>query len=247
MAQKIIIEQAREKMLAIAGEYKLLDEEINITCRTLTAEEAIGNPLHDDYPIQKGKERMIEAEFMGKKGQAFSDSCSSYSATVREVLEMELDTNAKRAIFISSLNAILSLLEMIPEAIHCKDEEPVTCSDCFSDFLKSEAPDKKRALLVGLQPRLLEKLAAVKNVRVCDLDPDNIGATKFGIVIDSPDRFEENARWADVIFATGSTIVNGTIDGILEANPDTCFFGVTIAGVAELLGLKQFCYIIGEK
>jgi hypothetical protein len=44
-----------------------------------------------------------------------------------------------------------------------------------------------------------------------------------------------------------STIVNGTIDKILESNPDTCYFGVTIAGVAKLLGLKQFCYIIGEK
>lgn len=247
MTHKIIIEQAREKILKIAEEYKLLDEEINITCRTLTSEEAIGNPLHDDYPIQKGKERMIEAEFMGKKGQAFSDSCSNFSATVRDVLEMELDTNAKRAIFISSLNAILSLLEMIPEAIHCKDEEPLTCSDCFLDFLNSNKPGDAKALLVGLQPRLLEKLASVKEVRVCDLDPDNIGKIKSGVVVDGPDRFEENARWADAVFATGSTIVNGTIDNILESKPDTCFFGVTIAGVAKLLGLKQFCYIIGEK
>ena len=55
----------------------------------------------------------------------------------------------------------------------------------------------------------------------------------------------ENARFADAIFATGSTAVNGTIDGILAVNPDTVFYGVTIAGVARLMGLKQFCYITG--
>ncbi|HOP62752.1 MAG TPA: DUF364 domain-containing protein [Spirochaetota bacterium] len=243
----MIIEQARRKIIDIAEEYKLLDEEIKITCRTLTPEEAIGNPLHNDYPIQKGKERMVEAEFMGKKGQAFSDSCSNFTATLRDVFEMELDSNAKRAIFISSVNSILAMLEMIPEAIHCKDEEPVTCSDCFLDFLNNENPGNDKALLVGLQPRLLEKLAKVKEVRVCDLDPDNIGATKCGVVIDGPEKFKENADWADAIFATGSTIVNGTIDEIVEANPDTCFFGVTISGVAKLLGLKQFCYILGEE
>ncbi len=241
----MLIDQARDKIKDIAGKYNLYDMEICITCRDLSPEEAIGNPLHDDYPIQKGKERMIEAEFMGKKGQAFSDSCSNYSATVRDVLEMELDTNAKRAIFISSLNAILAHLEMIPEAIHCKNDELIKCAGCFSDFIEKEIHEDNNVLLAGLQPRLLEKLAAVKNVRVCDLDPDNIGTEKYGTLIDGPDSFIENAAWSDVIFATGSTVVNGTIDEILEANPRTYFFGVTIAGVAVLLGLKQYCYIIG--
>jgi len=102
-----------------------------------------------------------------------------------------------------------------------------------------------KVLLVGLQPRLLETLLAQKQVRVCDLNPDNIGTAKYGVVVDGPERFDENARWSDAIFATGSTVVNGTIDGILSANPNTFFYGVTIAGVALLMELKQFCYIIG--
>mgnify|MGYP001373086192 CR=1 FL=1 len=241
----MIIEEARKKIAELAVKHNLVNEKIDITCRDLSPEEAIGNPMHDDYPIQKGKERMIEADFMGKKGQAFSDSCSNFKATVKEIIEMDPDSNAKRAIFIASLNAILASLGMMPEAIHCKNEDLMKCSDSFAQYLARKSGQAKNILLVGLQPRLLERLAAVKNVRVCDLDADNIGSTRSGTVIDGPERFKENAEWADEIFATGSTVVNGTIDDILAAKPDTCFFGVTIAGVAKLLGLKQYCYITG--
>lgn len=241
----MILEQTRTKLQALAGARRIDDQEITITCKTLTPEEAIGNPLHDDYPIQLGKERLIEAEFMGKKGQAFSDSYFNYRGSVHDILSLRLDTNAKRAIFISSLNAILAGLDEMPEALHCKNDDLMRCGEHFSQVVHSFPAEIGRVLLVGLQPRLLETLAAQKQVRVCDLNPDNIGASKYGVTVDGPDRFAENARWADAIFATGSTVVNGTIDAILSANPDTCFYGVTIAGVAKLMGLHQFCYITG--
>jgi len=97
---------------------------------------------------------------------------------------------------------------------------------------------------VGLQPRLLSVLAEAKDVRVCDKNPDNYGITKSGVEIESPEAFSKNAKWADVIIATGSTIVNGTIDEIYDMNPNTCFYGVTISGVARLLGLHHFCFIM---
>jgi len=121
----MIIEQVRNKIIEITERLNIQDEEITITCRTLTPEEAIGNPLHDDYPIQLGLERIIEADFMGKKGQAFSDSYFNYNGRVRDVLSLSLDSNSRRAIFISSLNAIMAHLNMIPEAIHCKDDDLV--------------------------------------------------------------------------------------------------------------------------
>jgi hypothetical protein len=68
---------------------------------------------------------------------------------------------------------------------------------------------------------------------------------KCGVTIGGPERFAENARWADVVFATGSTVVNGTIDAIVKDRPDTVFYGVTIAGIARLAGLRQFCHITG--
>jgi hypothetical protein len=239
----LILEQARKRLIETIDKQNIHDKEINITCKTLTPEEAIGNPLHDDYPIQLGKERIIEADFMGKKGQAFSDSYFNYSGKVSDILALNLGTNARRAIFISSLNAIMAYLGRISQTLHCKDDDLMRCADHFLNFVKNQSFKTDNVLLVGLQPRLLEKLTALNNVRVCDLNPDNIGKSKCGVVIDGPERFSENAKWAGTIFATGSTVVNGTIDEIIEADRDTYFYGVTITGVASLLGLKQFCYI----
>ena len=240
----MILEQAKRKLQALAEARSIDDQEIAITCKILTPEEAIGNPLHDDYPIQLGKERLIEAVFMEKKGQAFSDAYFNYTGSVRDILSLRLDTTARRAIFVSSLNAILAGLGEMPQALHCRNDDLTRCGDFFSDFLFALAPQTDKALLVGLQPRLLESLTAQKQVRVCDLNPDNIGVPKCGVCVDGPDRFPDNAQWADVIFATGSTVVNGTVDDIIDTGRNTYFYGVTIAGIAHLLGLKHFCYII---
>ncbi len=41
---------------------------------------------------------------------------------------------------------------------------------------------------------------------------------------------------------TGTTVVNGTLELILEvAGAKAVFYGISIAGVAELLGLERFC------
>jgi hypothetical protein len=88
--------------------------------------------------------------------------------------------------------------------------------------------------------------AAIKTVRVCDLNPDVIETIRSGVVIDGRIVFLRNAAWAGAIFATGSTVVNGTIDEILDAGRDTFFYGVTVTGVASLLGLKQFCHVIEQ-
>lgn len=241
----MIIDLAREKLKALTDERGMDNELITINCRALSPEEAIGNPLHDDYPIQLGKERLIEAEFMGKKGQAFSDSYFHYTGSVKEILSFRLDTNARRAIFISSLNAIMAEIGKMPEALHCKNDDLMRCGETFAGYLDKFAGAAQNVLLVGLQPRLLEILTTRKQVRVCDLNPDNIGTKKCGVTIDGPERFAENARWADAVFATGSTVVNGTIDTIVKARQDTVFYGVTIAGIARLAGLRQFCHITG--
>ena len=131
----MIIDLAREKLKALTDERGMDNELITINCRALSPEEAIGNPLHDDYPIQLGKERLIEAEFMGKKGQAFSDSYFHYTGSVKEILSFRLDTNARRAIFISSLNAIMAEIGKMPEALHCKNDDLMRCGETFAGYL----------------------------------------------------------------------------------------------------------------
>ncbi|MEA1863861.1 MAG: hypothetical protein U9N46_01470 [Euryarchaeota archaeon] len=50
--------------------------------------------------------------------------------------------------------------------------------------------------------------------------------------------------WSGAIQAlvAGTTVVNGTLEPIREvAGAKAVFYGISIAGVAELLGLERFC------
>ena len=76
-----------------------LDEMVSIKVRTLSAEEAIGNPEHRDYPIIKGREKMMAAEFRGVQGQAFTDMMGDFIGPLKEVAWLELANNFERAVF----------------------------------------------------------------------------------------------------------------------------------------------------
>ena len=57
-----------------------------------------------------------------------------------------------------------------------------------------------------------------------------------------PGDAEEALEWCDLALVTGTTVVNGTLDAILEvAGTKAVFCGISIAGVAELPGLERFC------
>ena len=229
----------RKKFSDIVDENKLGDEEVSVFVKTLTPTEAIGNPEHNDYPIQKGKERMMQAEFKGSQGQAFTDMFGNYKGKLSQIIEMDLSNNFQRAIFISTVNAVMRQLEMVDKTIHCKDKGPKDCSQELVRYIKKEF-NKPRIALVGLQPRMLEELSAEFEVRVTDLDKENIGKQKFGVMIDSPKKTEENLTWCDVALVTGTTLVNDTASAFRIDKP-VIFFGVSIAGPARLLGLTHFC------
>ena len=76
------------------------------------------------------------------------------------------------------------------------------------------------------------------------MDEKNIGTEKFGVVISGPEKTEANLKWCDIALITGTTIVNATLEPMLEmiGDKDVIFYGTTIAGAAALLGFKQFCY-----
>ena len=85
-------------------------------------------------------------------------------------------------------------------------------------------------------------LASNYNLRVLDNDPDNIGSKKAGIVIEPQENRSDAIRWADLIFATGSTIVNGTITDFLNKEKQVLFYGVTISAAAKIFNLDKYCY-----
>ncbi len=223
----------------IVEENNLLGQEIMITGRSLSVKEAIGNPKRGDFPIVKGKEVLMQAEFKGAKGQAFTDMSGNFTGTLQEVLTMPLNSNFERAVLVSSMNAVCRSLGLVEKTIHCHDEQPEQCATELVEQIKKDHGIPKVAL-IGYQPAMLEKLAGSFPLRVVDLDPDNIGKVKSGIKVEGYGATEDVLEWCEIIVATGSTVVNSTITSYCIQKP-AYFFGTTGAATCNIMGLRRFC------
>lgn len=225
----------------IVEKNQLNDQNVEITCSVLTPHQAIGNPDRNDFPLQKGKEKLMQAHCGQSCGQAFTDMPNNYSGKVHGLTTMPLNTNFDRAVFISGLNAVLRELRMTDHTIHCKDAGPRQCSLEIGEMIEKEY-GQPRIAMFGLQPAIAEVLAQKYDIRIFDLDPDNIGQLKFGTTIESGEcAMDQVEAWADLFLVTGSTICNGSIIDFLPIKKPVIFFGTTIAGAASLLGLKRLC------
>lgn len=211
-----------------------------VNIRPLTPEEAIGSPGRDDFPLLKGKEVMIQADFRGSLGQAFTDMPGNYSGTLREVFEMPLTNNFQRAILAASINAVLRHFGFISKTVHCRDKEPGECAAHLTNYIRKHF-SKPRIAFIGFQPAMITTLSLDFEIRAVDLDQDNIGKIKAGVLIESISKTKEILSWADIIFATGTTAVNNTLSALLINKP-IIFYGVTISGIAFLMGYKQYCF-----
>lgn len=234
-----VLEQVRQKALALWEANDLLREPITITAKTLTIHEAIGDPEGDDFPLQKGKERLMEAVFRGEKGQAFTDRYGNFSGTLADVAAMDLENNFRRAVFVSAVNATVRGLGLCQGTIHCRDKEPTECAGAFCDHI-AKRYGEVRITQVGYQPKIIEALAERFPLTVLDLDPDNIGTVRHGARVLGPEDQDEALKAADLLVVTGSTLANDTIGDFLLEKP-TVFFGTTVAGAAALMGWERFC------
>ena len=235
-----IFKQLREAFAELIDEHGLGDESVSISARPLSPGEAIGNPEADDYPILKGKERMMEATFQNARGHAFTDMCGEWSGKISEVAQMKLENNFRRALFVASLNAVTRYLGVVEQTVHCRDDAPVRCAEECLKMLSLENPSARIAM-IGHQPRILEKLSDRFRLSVTDMDESNIGKQVFGVTIFGPEKTEQMLKEADILLVTGTTLVNGTIEPFRGRKTETIFYGVTIAGAAKLLGLRRFC------
>ncbi len=183
----------------------------------------------------------MQAEFKGSFGQAFTDMYGDFEGTLKDVLDMELNNNFRRAIFIATLNAVMRNLGLIEGSVHCKDRGPEECGLDLVEFL--EGCEISRIALVGFQPVHARCCSGCHKLKILDLDKENIGKEKFGVVVlDGDKNAKEVLKWCDLALVTGTTVVNGTIEPILEmAGKKVVFYGISIAGVAELFGLNRFC------
>ena len=232
--------EIKEKFCEVVNDENIWSSQINIVnVRSLTSQEAIGNPGRDDFPLLKGKEVMIQANFRGSKGQAFTDMPGTYRGTLRDVFNLPLVNNFQRAILIASINAVLRSLNLILNTVHCRDIEPGICADQFKEYIKCHF-GQPRIAFIGFQPAMISVLSQGFEMRVIDMDENNIGKRKAGALIESVSKTNEVLDWADIILATGTTVANNTITPLLNEKP-IIFYGVTISGIAYLMGYKQFC------
>ncbi len=229
----------KREFAKIIKENALESEKISIHAVTLSPEEAIGNPEDRDYPLITGKERMMQAEFRNSPGQAFTDMYGNFSGSLSDIVAMDLTNNFRRAILVSSVNAVMRHLGLIEKSIHCRDSEP---GDCSSELVKHIEKNygHPRIAMVGFQPRMVESLSKNFELKVTDLDKANIGSEKFNITICGPESSPEHLEWCDIALVTGTTIINDTFDRFRISKP-VIYYGVTISGPARLLGLNQYC------
>lgn len=238
-----LLEKARNQLTQIATTHKWDENEkvLIVSARDLTPEEAIGKPDRDDYPLLNGKEVMMEAKFRNGVGQAFTDQPGRFEGTLGDVLRLPQDTNFRRAVFVATLNAIMRSLNQVEATIHCKDKEPSICAEKLPKYIQQHYGQPKIAF-VGFQPALIQSLSnAAFDLRVTDLNPDNIGQIRCGVRIDDAALNAKHARWADIILSTGSVLVNDTYLELQQGKP-IIYYGVTAAGLAKLFDLPRICF-----
>jgi len=236
---KTLLETVHNKALFLWKKENLLNESITISAAPLTVKEAIGTPDSTDFPIQQGKEKLMEALFRGEKGQAFTNTYGNYTGSLRAVSELPLNNNFNRAIFISTLNAVSRSLNMSDHTIHCRNDGPKKCSKLVFETIRRQF-GRCRITLIGFQPALAEALNAKTDIRLIDLDPENIGQRKRGVLVEGRDSTADAIDWCDVLLVTGTTLANGTIDMFMTEKP-VMFYGTTISGGAALMGWNRFC------
>jgi hypothetical protein len=234
----IFLNQFIKEMRKLISCYSFENEMVSVFARPLSPEEAIGNPAHDDYPLLKGKERIMQAVFQGVKGHAYSDHTGNFTGSLSQVINLPMDSNFHRALLIATANAVLRKIGIIEKSCHCKDDDPVTCATYLKDALLPFTP--KRIGMIGHQPRLLEEVLCNFEVRICDRDPEKIDTIRSGIKIEDSSAYKDIKKWADLILATGTTLVNDTIDNLTGSVP-ILFYGITISGAAKVLHLHHFC------
>lgn len=240
--------KAKSLLRQIVNDNSLLDVNVSVCAEPLTPEEAIGTPGRRDFPIIEGKERVLEARVLGKKGQAYTDSPKEFIGSLREILELELSTSQNRAIFIATMNAILQHLKKVDGTVHCKDDEPEKCSVEIAKYILDNW-GKVRVGLIGLNPAIAEALANTfgkDNVKISDLNSKNVGEVKFGVKIwNGRTMTEQLINQSDVILITGTTLVNDTFSEIhrhlVSYKKNYLIYGVTCAGICSLLKLKRIC------
>jgi uncharacterized protein (DUF4213/DUF364 family) len=243
-----ILERTRSRFREIVEQNHLLGASVTVLAKPLTPEEAIGTPGRRDFPIVIGRERVVESSVLGSRGHAFTDSPREFAGTLEDVLDLELTSHQSRAVYVATLNAVLNHLGIATGTVHCRDDDPEQCAAAIAQLVL-DRHGRVEVGLIGFNPAIAERLIdtfGAEHVRISDLNGDNIGGRRFGVEIwDAVDRTEDLIDSSDVVVFTGTSLVNDTFDHIWHhvqaRGKHYLVYGVTAAGVSELVGIERIC------
>lgn len=231
----------QKEFASMVDEFQLRQAEVKVKAALLSPEDAIGATKRQDYVILQGKERLLQATVMDSKGQAFTGAQGDFTGTLEDVLALPLTDDFQRAVYIATLNAVASHTGKVDNSVHCRNDGPELCARQAVEYFQKNY-GRPRILMIGYQPALAEALHNAFSLTVLDLDPANIGKTKNGVLIrDGAADLGGYIADNDVVFSTGSTICNATIDTLYNAAIPLVLFGTTGSGAASLLGITRFC------
>jgi len=243
-----VLGETREKIRYICEQRKVTTE-APVTVRCLSPQLGVGEVDEGVFGFCRGRDAVIEAEVAGARGQAFTHEPQEWTGTLDDVFNMSLATERDRAIVVAALNALAGRLDLSKHVIHCRKSDPSSCGPELVHELRRRFPEVSKVFLVGLQPAVLKALVAdrgVGNVRVVDHDPQHVNDVRHGVIIGDGDAdIADDIAWCDVMLVTGSSVVNGTLDELLDLSGDAAkpvlFFGNTIAAVAAVADLERIC------
>ena len=152
----MILEKTKQKVVTRLKKEGLLSKKILLKAKVLSAQEAIGNPEEYDFPLLKGKEKIVEANYEGYRGHAFTDMYGGFEGTLEEVFGMPSSNNYRRALQVAAINALTNYWGMGDDTVHCKDDRPKQCAREYLRYFDAHYPNVERIAFIGYQPALID-------------------------------------------------------------------------------------------
>ncbi len=241
----MIVEELRDRWWKRVVEKGLQGETVTIHVKALKPEQAIGHPMRTDYALLKGHEVMIQADLRESYGQAFTDEPMDYAGSLASIRDLNLGSSRERALVVATVNATYSHLGLITGTRHCRNSGPEECGKEIATDLARRFPSAAKVVMIGYQPAIMNYMSkAFRSFRITDMDPNNVGKVIGGIEIESHVHNADAIARSDLILATGSTLVNGTLEDIVDSSKGKklVFFGVTLAAAAYEFGFDRLCF-----
>lgn len=237
-----IYKDIKNKFIKVLNENKVNLEENIISTTYLSGKDIFKDSDIKDYPLNNKNEVLVESRYKNSVGQAYINDYVYFEGSIEDVINLNLEDDKNKAIFISVINSVLKELGLIKATVHCKDNQPEECAVEIGRYL--EKLKIKKIYLIGYQPTFIKILHSSFKIDVYDLNPLNIGKSNNNIEIKHSNEKPANFDTKDsILLVTGSSLTNNTFNQFFDLDIKVIFYGTTVAGVAYLLGLKRLCFL----